>query len=697
MSIVEVCIDAEFEAILRARIQMAHSSDSEVTDVRNPIASVLIEDLQELGQVRPSVSMNTIENTKVFNILSYSIPETVDAKGVAEIVVGVGADSAESEFQIVESENILKCVERAIEAVEYSGLIDDPEFSPEVRDMLMSFQKGKKEHLIGSLRVIVLVCGFSDEDSGNFETKSDFSTKLDVWDIQRFAQFIDSGQSYESVEIDLKDFSSSPIPCISSSDISDEHRCHFAVFPGDLLHALYKDFGDRLLELNVRKYLQSSRKINRGIQETIRNNPERFLAYNNGISATVESIEVTTGESGESSIQRLKGLQIVNGGQTTASIHEAKEMHGVDISRVEVQVKITEIRTDHDQDIVEKISQFSNTQNKVANSDLSSNHSYHKKMELLAKEIGIPSRGGYWFYERKKGQYANERRLSKIENGNTKSFDARSPKEFLFDKLDVARTFNAWSLKPFLASKGTQASYKYFFDSIEKKKADWLPDEDYFKDAVARVVIYRALDEICKLLEIESYKAQLVDYAVALIAYRTAGRLDLENIWSASGISDALRATATSWLPLIHEEIVLSANGKNVTEWCKKTDCWARIQVMNLAFDPDLEVELREGLELPTVGSYKASKKGKAKELTSEQRENQARVQKHNSDEWNAVIKWGRELGVLADWQLGIAGTILGYAAAGWIQVPSPNQTKHLVEVLNLWERHLQENEGREE
>ena len=55
-------------------------------------------------------------------------------------------------------------------------------------------------------------------------------------------------------------------------------------------------------------------------------------------------------------------------------------------------------------------------------------------------------------------------------------------------------------------------------------------------------------------------------------------------------------------------------------------------------------------------------------------------------DEWQEIISWARESGELSDFQLKLSGTILGYAAGGWLQVPSPKQTRHLIEIIHLWE-----------
>ena len=56
-----------------------------------------------------------------------------------------------------------------------------------------------------------------------------------------------------------------------------------------------------------------------------------FLAFNNGISATADFIEL---DKSGGFIKSVKNLQIVNGGQTTASIYHTWKNDKVDLSLV---------------------------------------------------------------------------------------------------------------------------------------------------------------------------------------------------------------------------------------------------------------------------------------------------------------------------------------------------------------------------
>ena len=121
-----------------------------------------------------------------------------------------------------------------------------------------------------------------------------------------------------------------------------EYQTFLLVLPGELISRLYDQYGARLFEFNVRSFLQARGNVNKGIRETLRSEPERFLAYNNGLTATADEIEVGQLH-GETVIRRLRGLQIVNGAQTTASIHRARKVDKIDISRVAVSMKLTRV------------------------------------------------------------------------------------------------------------------------------------------------------------------------------------------------------------------------------------------------------------------------------------------------------------------------------------------------------------------
>ena len=229
------------------------------------------------------------------------------------------------------------------------------------------------------------------------------------------------------------------------------YRTCVALFPGTILHDLYDEYGSRLLELNVRSYLQARGKVNKGILETLVREPHRFLAYNNGITIVAEGIDFSNDKA---RVLSIKGMQIVNGGQTTASIHRAMKDSKVDISHVYVQAKLTVVPPEAFDEMVPDISRFSNTQNKVSEVDLRANHAYHVGIERVSRRVWAPGEQSMWFYERARGSYQTERAKRGGTASERQKFDKQFPASQRFTKEDLARYTNAWDGLPHIVSRG---------------------------------------------------------------------------------------------------------------------------------------------------------------------------------------------------------------------------------------------------
>jgi len=162
--------------------------------------------------------------------------------------------------------------------------------------------------------------------------------------------------------------------------------------------------------------------------------------------------------------------------------------------------------------------------------------------------------------------------------------------------------------------------------------------------------------------------------------------LRFDQVWKNQEVSENLEETIRTWMPRVHEEIVSSAGDRNVTEWCKKKDCWSLIQSLDLEFAPEFEKELAEGQPLPNVGRYREKKGSETKPLSQAERERQGRVMKTSSEEWQKIITWMASDPDYVGFPIQITGTILGYSAAGWQQIPSPKQTAQIVKYLDAFE-----------
>ena len=139
---------------------------------------------------------------------------------------------------------------------------------------------------------------------------------------------------------------------------------------------------DQIYERNVRKFLGNRRKINKGIAETLNENPEKFGLYNNGITIVVSSYER---DSGDGTIYNVNDPYIVNGCQTTKTIWEVLDGKlnaggtGSDESteswkeRVRRGGVVTKIVTSNEAELP-NITRFTNSQNSVREQDFIALH-----------------------------------------------------------------------------------------------------------------------------------------------------------------------------------------------------------------------------------------------------------------------------------------------------------------------------------
>ena len=572
---------------------------------------------------------------------------------------------------------------RAARQASYLIPVAGREFHKEVEPASDVFAMLQRVHevidRIEQVRLIVLVDGTA-VDPGGLEVDLDgVEVRIDVWDHQRLFRAQASGLPYEPITIDIEEWLGESLRCLEVPPETADYRAYLAIVPGTLLHNLYHEFGSRLLELNVRSFLMLRGKVNKGIRKTILEQPERFMAYNNGLCITARSLDLADLSDGGMAIRGITGMQIVNGGQTVATIHRAGHVDRADLSRVFVQAKITVVNEEQIGTLVPLVSRFANSQNKVNEADFSANSKYHVKLQQLSETVWCPGEATRWFYERARGQYQVARAREGTTPMRKKAFDSRTPSKQKFDKVQLAKYANTWRQLPYVVSRGGQKNFAAFTQWLAREHGDdWEPDTAYYTEVVAKAIVYKTAEKIARRHAFTGYRANAVAYTVALFSWRTAGRVDLSAIWGARQVSSALESVLHDWMPEIHEAIVQTAGDRNVTEWCKKEECWREIQTIDLNLPRELLDELSEGQPLPNVGA----RSGRAGKLSEEDRENIARVMQAGPETWLHAVKWGTSSGKLKTWELGIATTLAGYAAMEWAKVPSAKQAKHGVRML---------------
>lgn len=510
----------------------------------------------------------------------------------------------------------------------------------------------------------------------------------DIWDIERFRRLRESGAAYEALTVDLRTFPGGGLPCVRLESMDTGFRTCVAIFPGTLLHDLYDEHGSRLLELNVRSYLQAKGKINKGILETLRNDPQDFMAYNNGITVVAEEIVFGRLKDGQSGIHELKGMQIVNGGQTTASIHRAMKEFGADLGRVFIQGKIVTVDPARFNNVVPLISRYSNTQNKVSEPDLQANHPFHIGLERVSRREWSPDQSSRWFYERARGSYQTARTREGTTEARRRDFDKKNPAGQRVEKEDLARYENCWRGLAHIVNRGRQKNFTYFMTLVRDELGDlqdgWEPEPKDFHRYMARAILYRDVQRIVKSdPSITSYAINVTNYTVSMLAHRTGRRIDLDDIWKRQRISPALADLAAHWAPVLHNEFVEYAKRQQVhtDNTLKSQASWEHLLSLDLRIPDSVERELvsdaHPGSALVLSSHHKGVK------LSGQDLNNVNRCTELNPAQWLAIVAWGKGTGKMEPWQLGIATTLASYAAQGWTRVPSPKQAKHGVTMID--------------
>lgn len=409
-----------------------------------------------------------------------------------------------------------------------------------------------------------------------------------IWDISRIQRQQSSRSHKELLDLDFLQMCGSGISCLPAHLGSEAYEAYLMVMPANILANLYEKFGARLLEQNVRTFLQARGNVNQGIKDTILNEPGMFFAYNNGITATAQCVETMPTSSGLA-ITRVVDLQIVNGGQTTASLFHTRKRDKADLSNIFVQMKLSVIDSQQSETVVPRISEYANTQNRVNAADFFSNHPFHVRMEDFSRRIWAPAQKGAqretkWFYERARGQYADAQ--TKLTLADQRRFKVEYPKAQMFTKTDLAKFENAWDDHPKWVNLGSQknfARYAARIGSEWEKSSDGF-NELYFKRAVARALIFRATERIVSLQPWYNggYRANIVAYTIAMLGEVTKRRkksLNFLEIWKLQKLDPVLEETIAIVAKLVCDDIINPPIGtSNISEWCKKEACWTKLQ-----------------------------------------------------------------------------------------------------------------------
>ncbi|MBB5438546.1 hypothetical protein HDC92_002222 [Pedobacter sp. AK017] len=427
------------------------------------------------------------------------------------------------------------------------------------------------------------VFGFADEDlTVNYNLKGirkskSFKIKYQLIDLAKIYNFEVSEANSEPIVINFNP----SLTAIKAADDVGLFESYLAVIPATLLVDFYQNYSSRLLERNVRSFLQF-KGVNKKLKETITNEPEKFIAYNNGltITATASEIDMT---GGVAMIKSLTDFQIVNGGQTTASIYFTSK-EGIDVSKVNVTAKINVVKSEDREsldDLISKISQYSNSQNKVSSVDLNSRSAHLVKIKKLSESITDPS-GTKWFFERIRGEFNT---LLRIYPGQKTQIEKNYPKQKRLSKEQIAKYYVAWGTTPYLVRKGGEKVFRDFMDFIqldhnEKPLNPENLGRAFYEDLISKAIFFKEFEQLYGAgpNAIGQIRSSVVPYALSLLYKLTVvkklNHFDLGAIWVAQGLPNDLKEFSKGLLQSVHDWLKSYSKSDDVGEYAKKEDLW---------------------------------------------------------------------------------------------------------------------------
>ncbi len=525
-------------------------------------------------------------------------------------------------------------------------------------------------------------------------------TSIEIWDLMRLRDLELSESDYEEFTVNTLELGQG-IKALPANISDDGINTYLGVMPATLLSNIYDKYGQRLLESNVRTFLDFRANTNKGMRKSLISEPENFFAYNNGLTVTATSIETDVVD-GQLIITNLENMQIVNGGQTTAAIYFSPREKGgikgrdkdyffkdIDLSKVNIQMKLTVVGDKNTADIIKSnIATYANSQNAIQQSDLVSNHPFHLNIEtrsrkqlMPAGDTGLPTK---WFYERARGQYST--RLRGLSGKQRNSFEAEYPKKQVFTKTDMAKYENTWRMKPYLVKKGAQANLKLLgsviIDEFEKSEDDF--GAAFYNDLVSKMILFRDTDVAIRTSDWykneKGFKAEAVTFTLALLRHSLLEKgmdINLSRIFQKQSVSDSLMGVIVSLAQNVRNNITdteFRGGIANPSEFCKSEKGW-------LAFKK-MEVELI-GIDKLDVDNKEqiSSKKKEKKEITKASKSISAleHVMSLPVEEWELLAKYNAKKYGTEHINTGISNKCVELLKFG--RMPSDRQLQKAIEI----------------
>ena len=574
----------------------------------------------ELCQFKKGQAMLTAysynEDLESLDLFLFSKASTPTAK--------IGVDTVQDKYS-----NISNFYREALRNIPFFGA----EVSEDAKNAIALIKEVRNN--IQRVRLFFLTNGIVDPSPIlNFSEENEYEhifMEYSTWDLSRVYRMNAINSGSEAIEIDFRLNYNTKIHCLRVEDENPKVDAYFAIMPGSILAKIYEQYKQTLLEGNVRLFLQKTNKVNRQICKTIKERPEMFFSFNNGISATAKHVEFGSGGSKAAPyITKITDLQIVNGGQTTASIASMQEC---DLSRVFVPMKISVIKDEQDySEIVKEISTSANSQTAIKRSDFLSGDEFLKGLENISRTETEPTTQTRWYFERKRGQYRNE--ASNLFGYEKTIFNSTYPKTQVLGKADVAKYALLCDMRPYQACKSKEIVAVTYFSGL-REDTEVKIDGEYYRNIVSLYLLYSYVNNYVK----ESfrnlygtYSNRITNYIISSIAYLTNKEFNLAYIWKNKKVKSGLKSVIKQLATVINDH--LFADFK--PQYPKEEICWTELKV-KLDELKDIKFQL---LTFSEKASATISEIEEKDELIEQ-------VFSIPAPLWSAIAEWGKQTGKL--------------------------------------------------
>jgi hypothetical protein len=229
---------------------------------------------------------------------------------------------------------------------------------------------------------------------------------------------------------------------------------------------------------------------------------------------------------------------------------------------------------------------------------LSANKPFHVQIEKVALSTYCPDGVGRWFYERAAGSYNTLLARDGTTPARLRQLRETMPPSRKITKTDLAKYLNAWAQKPDSVSFGSQKNFERFMSDLTNNGSEMtlLPDVPEYKQMVAKAILFKRTQSLVRPM-FPAFQANVAAYVVSLVANRLGQTLDLEKIWLQQDISPELKLQIQNWAGEVNKVLHDSSNGRMISEWAKKPECWEAVSKATYTNPMEGISEVRRAIE----------------------------------------------------------------------------------------------------